>query len=67
VRSKAAYQGQISSAARYGHIINAINIPTMDHLITSETASTLKSAEELKALYSGISQNQKNILYCSID
>ncbi|WP_051640590.1 sulfurtransferase [Thiomicrorhabdus sp. Milos-T2] len=65
-RSKAAYQGQISSAARYGHIINAINIPAMDHLITSETASTLKSAEELKALYSGISKDQKIILYCSI-
>lgn len=65
-RPNAAYKGQISSAARYGHIINAINVPTMDHLITSEAVSSLKPEAELKALYSGISQNQKIILYCSI-
>lgn len=65
-RPEAAYKGEVSSAARYGHILTAINVPTMDHLITTETASSLKPANELKALYSDISLNQKIILYCSI-
>lgn len=61
-----AYQGETSTAKRFGHIPTAINIPVHEHMDDSGNGKSILSQEELKALYANLPKDGKIILYCEI-
>ncbi len=63
-REKPHYEGRESEASRYGHIPQAIGIPSSDNLSTDK--SRLKSREELAKLYSHLPRDKKIIIYCNV-
>ncbi|HEY5601711.1 MAG TPA: rhodanese-like domain-containing protein [Gammaproteobacteria bacterium] len=65
-RSAESYQGKTSTAARFGHIPKAINIPATLNIEDTGGIKALKNFEELKQLYSGLPPNQKVVAYCEI-
>lgn len=65
-RPDKAYQGEVSSAKRFGHIPEAINIPASHNIDTDNQGSVLKELSDLKDLYKDLDKNKKIILYCAI-
>ncbi|BCN92340.1 sulfurtransferase [Thiomicrorhabdus immobilis] len=65
-RSQEAYEGKVSTAKRFGHIITAINIPAQENLTQQQGMTRFKSKQELESLYGGLSKDHKIILYCSL-
>ncbi|MCI0506411.1 MAG: sulfurtransferase, partial [Gammaproteobacteria bacterium] len=65
-RSADSYQGKTSTAARFGHIPTAINIPVTLNIEETDGIKSLRNFEELKQLYSGLPQNHKVVTYCEI-
>ncbi|MDX1796617.1 MAG: rhodanese-like domain-containing protein, partial [Hydrogenovibrio sp.] len=65
-RPKAAYEGEVSSAKRYGHIPKAINIPASHNLKQDHEIAHLQPVSELKNLYGNIAKTKKVIIYCAI-
>jgi len=61
-----AYEGEVSSAKRFGHIPKAINIPASHNIDTNNQGSVLKELADLKDLYKDLDKNKKIILYCAI-
>lgn len=61
-----AYNGEVSSAKRYGHIPSAIHIPATHNINYKDDISKIKSLDKLQKLYSSIDKNQKVIMYCAI-
>ena len=57
------YQGEITRAARKGHIPGAVNIP-QGKLFDAETGQ-LKSPEALKELFATLNPNEPVIAYCN--
>lgn len=57
-----AYKGVVSSAKRYGHIPEALNIPASHNIDNS----SLKEISELQDVYKNIDKKKKIILYCAI-
>ncbi len=65
-RPNTAYRGLESSAKRFGHIPKAINIPASHNLNQEIHQTSLKSLDELQALYTDVPKTQKVVLYCAI-
>lgn len=65
-RGTSGYEGETSSAKRYGHIPNAIHIPATMNLTSTLDGTEIKNKDELNRLYGSISKNKKVILYCAI-
>ena len=61
-----AYEGEVSSAKRFGHIPKAINIPASHNIDADNQGSVLKELSDLKDLYKNLDKNKKIILYCAI-
>lgn len=61
-----AYRGLVSTAKRFGHIPSAINIPVTNNLQIFADGAELRSASELKAVYSNLHVDKKVIVYCSV-
>lgn len=55
------YQGQKSQAKRFGHIPNAINI---DFRLNVKEDGSLRSMDELKALYKDVPKDKQVVIYC---
>ena len=65
-RPDIAYEGEISSAKRYGHIPKALNIPATHNIDTSLKITQIKDSAQLADLYKSIDKNKKVIIYCAI-
>lgn len=65
VRTAEEYRGEKSQSRKYGHIPSAINIDLKSMIINSKHGIQLKSPEELKPLFSSITQDKKIITYCN--
>jgi thiosulfate/3-mercaptopyruvate sulfurtransferase len=62
-RSAKQYQGEITRAARKGHIPGAVNVP-QGSLFDAETGR-LKSPEALKEIFATLNPNEPVIAYCN--
>lgn len=65
-RPNPAYEGEVSSAERYGHIPKAINIPASHNLKRDHKIAHLQPVDKLKQIYGSIPKNKKVIIYCAI-
>jgi len=65
-RGTNAYLGKESSAKRFGHIPNALDIAAKHNINYKNNENKLKSINELKELYKGIKREQKVVIYCAI-
>ena len=65
VRSAEEFRGEKSKSRLYGHIPSAINIDLERMIKRGEQGIQLKSPEELKALFSPITEGKKVITYCN--
>lgn len=66
-RGKPDYEGKVSTAKRFGHILAARNIPATENLITTENQGAhFLSLTKLANLYADVPKNKRIILYCSI-
>jgi len=65
-RPDRAYEGEISSAKRYGHIPKALSIPATHNIDTSLKITKLKDSVKLADIYKEIDKNKKVIIYCAI-
>ena len=65
-RPDKAYEGEISSAKRYGHIPKALSIPATHNIDTSLEVVKLKDSSQLANIYKKIDKNKKVIIYCAI-
>ena len=61
-----AYEGEVSSAKRYGHIPKALSIPATHNIDSEALLSRLKDIDELKNIYKDIPKDKKVIIYCAI-
>lgn len=64
-RPKPEYLGEVSRAARYGHIPSAISLPGMEQFNVDGDIRYLKPAGELKGLFRGVGPGKKVITYCN--
>jgi len=65
-RPDKAYDGEVSSAKRYGHIPKALSIPASHNIDTTLEIAQLKGSEQLADIYKDIDKNKKVIIYCAI-
>ena len=65
-RPDRAYEGEISSAKRYGHIPKALSIPATHNIDTSLKITKLKDSLQLADVYKEIDKSKKVIIYCAI-
>jgi len=65
-RGAKAYNGNISSASRFGHIPEAINFPAVHNISYSKDTNKLKTVDTLKELYKDVDKSKKIVLYCAI-
>ena len=66
-RSQKGYNGEVSSAKRFGHIPEARNIPASHNIQTlANGTKKLLNNEHLKELYADLDKSKKVILYCAI-
>jgi len=65
-RPNKAYDGEVSSAKRYGHIPKALSIPASHNIDTSLEMTRLKDSNQLAEIYKDIDKNKKVIIYCAI-
>ena len=61
-----AYKGEVSSAARYGHIPKATYFPAVRNINYDDKILKLKTTKNLKNLYSKIDKKSKIIVYCAM-
>ncbi len=62
-REEDEYRGKKSSSSRKGHIPGAVSVPYEKNF--TEDGKSLRSFEELEALYSGLDRDKKVITYCN--
>jgi len=61
------YNGEISTALRFGHIPKAINLPASHNIkVNKNGMSALHNIKDLKKLYSSIDKKKKIIIYCEV-
>jgi thiosulfate/3-mercaptopyruvate sulfurtransferase len=60
------YKGITSTAKRFGHIPNAINLPITLNITKKNGIASLRDLEELKATYANLPKDKKIITYCEI-
>lgn len=65
-RPAPAYNGEQSTAKRFGHIPSANNIPAAHNIEGDIEISKLKPIDELKKLYKNIDKSKKVVIYCAI-
>lgn len=65
-RGDKAYNGNVSSAKRFGHIPKALNFPASHNINYSNDIQKLKPIEQLREVYKDVDKNKKVILYCAI-
>lgn len=65
-RDEEAYLGHVSTAKRFGHIPNALNIPASHNLNSTEQMKGLAAKAKLDGLYTTLPKQNKIILYCDI-
>lgn len=65
-RPEPAYIGLESSAARFGHIPKAFNIPASHNFFKHNQMNALQPIDVLKNVYQNIPKNKKVIIYCAI-
>lgn len=65
-RLAAAYQGETSTAKRFGHIPTAINIPVTNNFQKNGDARALRDSAELAVVYATLPRDNKIVLYCEI-
>ncbi len=58
------YIGEKSHAKRYGHIVNAINLPGSLTYKTNGVDRSIKDFDKLKKIYKGLDPKKPIILYC---
>ena len=61
-----AYNGEVSSASRYGHIPKATYFPAVSNINYEDKIIRLKTTKNLKSLYSKIDKKKKIIVYCAM-
>lgn len=61
-RAVTSYNGEQSTAKRFGHIPNAQNIPATHNINNNK----LQPLSKLKEIYKDVNKNKKIILYCAI-
>ena len=64
-RPQKAYEGEVSSAIRFGHIPNAKNYPASHNINYQEKAQKLQTISTLKNIYKDIDKSKKIVLYCA--
>ena len=65
-RPDAAYDGEVSSAKRYGHIPKALSIPATHNIDTTLEITQLKDSKQLADIYKDLDKSKKVIIYCAI-
>lgn len=65
-RTSNGYNGETSSAKRYGHIPKAIHFPATNNISYKNKITQLNTTNNLKKLYSKLDKNKKVIVYCAI-
>ena len=65
-RSLRAYNGDESTARRFGHIPSAISIPVSVNLMKVDGVPSLRSQKELADVYANLPRDKKVILYCEV-
>ena len=65
-RPNQAYVGEVSSAARFGHIPKAVNFPASHNINYQKKHAELKNVDTLKELYKDVDKSKKIVIYCAI-
>lgn len=65
-RPSSGYDGETSSAQRFGHIKKALHFPASHNINYDEKITKLQSINDLKKIYSKIGKKKKIIVYCAI-
>ena len=65
-RPEKAYNGEISAAARFGHIPQAQNFPASHNINYEDESQKLQTISKLKDIYKSVDKNKKIVLYCAI-
>lgn len=65
-RGEKAYNGDISSAKRFGHIPKARNYPATHNINYGNKTQTLQTISKLKEIYKDVDKSKKIVLYCAI-
>ena len=65
-RGEKAYNGNISSAKRFGHIPKALNYPASHNINYTEDHNSLQTINQLKEVYKNVDKTKKVVLYCAI-
>jgi thiosulfate/3-mercaptopyruvate sulfurtransferase len=64
-RSAEEYLGQISEAARYGHIPGAVHSAWTNNYSPTPQGNRMRPLSELAGVYAGLDKNKSIILYCN--
>jgi len=65
-RPPEAYQGVTSTAKRYGHIPNAVNLPLALNIDKKDGVATLRDIADLQSTYAKFPKDKKIVTYCEI-
>ena len=66
-RSNKGYNGEVSTALRFGHIPKAINLPAQHNINKkSDGSQSLHSRINLEKIYSKLDKKKKVIIYCEV-